>query len=277
MGDVFARRFGADGTPLATEFQVNVYTPAKQEFQPSRSAATAISSSPGRAGSPTTPTRDIVARRFDAMGTAIGGDFQVNLYTTTYRGGPSLSMDGYGDFVVVWHSHSQDGYGFGVFGRRFNESGAGFGVEFQVNTSTVEHERIPEVRADGDGDVLICWEVGPTNYDVFCRRFDSSGTAQDMEFRVNSYTTNAQYNVAVGMAPDGDFVVAWDSSGQDGAGVGVFAQRFAVSPKIFDLDANGVVQPLTDGLLFLRYSSASATPRCSPAPSPRTARGARRS
>jgi hypothetical protein len=50
----------------------------------------------------------------------------------------------------------------------------------------------------------------------------------------------------------GDFVVAWRSDGQDGDANGIFAQRYR-APAILDIDGNGSVAPLTDGLLVLRY------------------------
>ena len=45
------------------------------------------------------------------------------------------------------------------------------------------------------------------------------------ELQVNTYTTGDQIRVSVDIAPDGDFVVAWDSL-HDGDLTGVFAQRF---------------------------------------------------
>jgi hypothetical protein len=46
-------------------------------------------------------------------------------------------------------------------------------------------------------------------------------------------------------------VIVWQSE-HDGSGTGVFAQRF-VSSAVLDIDGNGDVAPLTDGLLVLRY------------------------
>src|SRR5688572_8274596 len=46
------------------------------------------------------------------------------------------------------------------------------------------------------------------------------------EFPVNTFTTNAQTIPAVAADADGDFVVAWQSEGQDGNGPGIYAQRF---------------------------------------------------
>ena len=49
----------------------------------------------------------------------LGGEFQVNTYTTSSQSGPSVAMDGAGNFVVVWQSSGQDGSSGGVFGQRF--------------------------------------------------------------------------------------------------------------------------------------------------------------
>jgi hypothetical protein len=47
------------------------------------------------------------------------------------------------------------------------------------------------------------------------------------EFRVNGTTAGGQEDPGIGMAADGRFVVAWASSGQDGGGYGIYAQRYA--------------------------------------------------
>src|SRR4029079_7831968 len=49
------------------------------------------------------------------------------------------------------------------------------------------------------------------------------------EFQGNTYTTNGQANPSVASDASGNFVVVWDSSGQDGSSVGVFGQRYASS------------------------------------------------
>jgi hypothetical protein len=46
------------------------------------------------------------------------------------------------------------------------------------------------------------------------------------EFQVNTYTTGLQRYGVVAASPDGRFVVAWTSYGQDGSGGGIFARRF---------------------------------------------------
>jgi hypothetical protein len=58
-------------------------------------------------------------------------------------------------------------------------------------------------------------------------RFSSDGGPLASEFQVNSYTTDSQRHASVAADADGDFVVAWDSLGQDGSRYGVFARRFS--------------------------------------------------
>ena len=61
---------------------------------------------------------------------------------------------------------------------------------------------------------------------VFARRFSTDGTPQATEFQVNAYTAGYQIGPVVATDPDGDFVIAWTSDGQDGYIGGVFARRF---------------------------------------------------
>ena len=48
-----------------------------------------------------------------------------------------------------------------------------------------------------------------------------------VELQVNLYTDDTQRLPTVAMDSDGDFVVAWQSQGQDGSSYGVFARRFS--------------------------------------------------
>ena len=46
------------------------------------------------------------------------------------------------------------------------------------------------------------------------------------EFQVNTYTTLWQLYPSAAMDADGDFLVAWESEGQDGSDSGIYAQRY---------------------------------------------------
>ena len=54
------------------------------------------------------------------------------------------------------------------------------------------------------------------------------------EFRVNNRIANTQSLSRAAIDSDGDFVIAWQSQGQDGSNLGIFGKRY---------DAAGVAQP----------------------------------
>ena len=73
--------------------------------------------------------------------------------------------------------------------------------------------------ADADGDFVVAWQSFGQDgsiYGIFARRFSSAGAALASEFQVNTYTTDIQSCPSVAVDADGDFVVAWASSSQDG-------------------------------------------------------------
>ncbi|MBA4192465.1 MAG: hypothetical protein C0467_31235, partial [Planctomycetaceae bacterium] len=176
----------------------------------------------------------IFAQRYSANGTALGSEFQVNTYTTGRQRAPAVAMDSDGDFVVAWESDGQDGSYWGIYAQRFSSSGAAQGSEFLVNATTNLNQQGASVAMDGAGNFVVAWDsdgagVG-SSLDVYTRRYSSSGVAQGSEVRVNTHTTNAQYDAAVAMDTDGDFVVTWMSGGQDASlSLGIYGQRYSSS------------------------------------------------
>ena len=226
---VFAQRYTALGVPLGPEFQVNSFTPGNQ-FYPSAagdaSGGFVVSwSSLGQDGS----GYGIFAQRYDSSGSPVGPEFRVNTYTTSSQSVSAAASDPSGNFVIVWASLNQDGSAYGVFGQRFASSGAALGPEFQVSSYTTNTQFIPAVAADGFGNFVVVWQsLGQDGAleGIFGQRFQSSGAPFGPEFRVNSYTTSQQVAPIVAADPSSDFVVVWNSNGQDGQGSGVFGQRF---------------------------------------------------
>ena len=249
---VFARRFNAAGSPQATEFQVNTYTPGYQSFP-----AVAMDNDGDFVLAWQSSYKDgsvlgVVARRFDAFGSPQAVEFHVNTYSLGAQKYPAVAMDGDGDFVVTWQSDGQDSGGYdGVFARRFNAAGIPQAAEFQVNAYTPGNQNYPAVALDGDGDFVIVWQSYGQDGDsggVFARRFNAAGLPQATEFQVNAHTTDSQAFSAVAIDDGGDFVAAWASYDQDGSNYGIFARRFdaAGSPQ-----AEVQVNNYTPGIQFL--------------------------
>src|SRR5262245_57033545 len=152
----------------------------------------------------------------------VGPEFQVNTYTTSEQGAPSVALDATGNFVVVWSSYGQDGSRGGIFGQRYDSGGNALGSEFQVNTHTIYNQYIPSVASDSTGNFVVVWS---SIYEgIFGQRYDNDGNPLGGEFRVNAYTTGGLGSPSVSSDASGNFVVVW--SGQDESYVGVFGQRY---------------------------------------------------
>jgi len=238
-----ARRFDSTATPLADEFQVNTYTTS-----PQREPAVAPDGSGGffvvwQSGGSTGTDDDftsIQARRFEASGAPLGGEFQVNTYTTASQVSPGIARDGSGGFVVAWSSGGGSGTDTdqdSIQAQRFDGGGAPVGGEFQVNTYTSGSQYDVAVAPDGGGGFVVVWaSVGGAGTDanfasIQAQRFDGSGPVAG-QFQVNSYTTGVQRYPAVTPLQGGGFVVAWQSdssSGSDRSDLSVQAQRFNAS------------------------------------------------
>jgi len=226
---VFGQRV-FDNIPLGGEFRVNSYTSLDQ------SSPRVVASQFGdfvivwQSLAQDGDAAGIFAQRFNAGGGALAGEFRVNTYTTAAQSRPAIAVRGNpGDFVVVWTSAGQDGDGDGVFGQRYAAAGSPMGPEFQVNTYTTGPQRSPSVAVDSTGGFLVAWEghaAVEDGFGIFGQRYSSTGTPLGGEFRVNSYTTGQQRYPSAGRFGN-DYIVAWQSEGQDGSGLGVYVQRYS--------------------------------------------------
>jgi DUF971 family protein len=119
---VYAQRYAADGTPLGSEFQVNVTTTGSQNTPAVAMNApsgdfifTWISPQPGA-------IPQAITRRFSADGSPQTGEYQISPFNNTQYY-PTLAIAPDGSGVFNWSSAGQDGEGLGVFAHRFDNNG----------------------------------------------------------------------------------------------------------------------------------------------------------
>ena len=157
---------------------------------------------------------------------------------TSQANGQSVAGDQDGDFVVVWTSDGSQGSPVGLYASIYsgkNEAGAAVRVRELLITSDPSAQN-PAVARDGDGDFIVTWAQNSTvaadETDIYARRYDALGNSRGDQFRVNDYTLNAQNFPTVGMDALGDFVIAWQSQGQEfqqlveGSGYGIYSKRY---------------------------------------------------
>jgi Ca2+-binding RTX toxin-like protein len=191
----------------------------------------------------------IYAQRFTADGSAKGGEFRVNTFTTGEQSAPAVAMDARGNFVITWQTERETD--FGIAARRYTRRGKAVGDEFVVNTFTTGTQLLPAIAMNDGGDFIITWQSGnlvntgtplPTtgpdasSSGIVAQRYHSDGTANGTEFLVNTFTTDRQWLPDVAMKDDGSFVITWASNGQDGDKNGIYARRYladgsAIAPE----------------------------------------------
>jgi hypothetical protein len=237
------------GAALAATLQVNTYTTSYQAYPSVAVDAdgdfVVVWVSHGSSGSDT-DGRSIQGQRYDAGGSAVGSEFQVNSYTTDDQFSPSVAVDADGDLVVVWASRGSAGSDtswYSIQGQRYDASGSAVESEFQVNTYTTYLQVGPSVAVDADGDFVVVWSSHGSagsdtdEWSVQGQRYDASGSAVGSEFQVNTYTTSYQAYPSVAVDADGDFVVVWESWGSAGSDTSyssVQGQRYERGPVCQD-------------------------------------------
>jgi hypothetical protein len=183
---VFAQRFASSGAPLGPEFRANTYTTSLQQ-----GADVAIDGAGNFLvvwygfGQTDPSSFGVFGQRYASSGAPLGTEFRVNTYTTMIQSVPSVAADG-GRFVVVWQS-DQDGSGVGVFGQRYDGSGAPHGPEFRVNTYTTLAQGGPAVAASSSGSFVVVWidtVQDGSGRGVFGQRYDQIVPVELMRFGV---------------------------------------------------------------------------------------------
>jgi hypothetical protein len=237
---VFGQRYDATGARVGAEFQVNTYTTGYQGYPrvgiDSRGNFLVVWQSAGQDGS----GNGVYGRRYDASGSAVGAEFRVNTYTTGAQDMPNMDMLPDGRSVVVWESTGQDGALDGVFGQRYDATGAAAGAEFQVNSTTATSQDEASVGIAADGSFVVAFEDDSAGSEVRARRFDGNGNPVGADFQVNTYTTGTAFLYGIGVDARGNFVVTWDDYARDGSSWGHFGQRFSrtATPRGIEFQAN---------------------------------------
>ncbi|MEM1178679.1 MAG: SdrD B-like domain-containing protein [Acidobacteriota bacterium] len=206
---VQAQRFGADGTALGAQFQVNTATTGNENYP--EVAADAL----GNFAVVWETAQVVTVRRFDSTGAAIGAPFEVEENGSQNR--PDIAVAGNGDIVVVWQE-SFSGVGNEIRGRRFDSLGVGVDGVFDINTVTLNDQEWPAVASAPDGGFVVVWtsDASLPSTEIRGRRFASDGSPLGDDFKVDTSVNGYQRDPAVSIDGDGDFIVVWTGPDDDG-------------------------------------------------------------
>ena len=155
---------------------------------------------------------------FDSAGAKVGGETVVNSTAANWQEMPRVANLSGGGFVVTWQSKDQDGSGYGVFGQRFDASGAKAGGEFQINSQTAGNQDHIKIAPLSGGGFIVGWLSGSSFY---TQQYNALGQALGGEHLVE----HAQGAPSIAALANGGYAITWSAFGSP-SGVSYFTQSF---------------------------------------------------
>jgi hypothetical protein len=138
------------------------------------------------------------------------------------------------DFLVVWEAY-QDPVRTSIRGRRMSAHAVLLSDPFDVVTSEVDHPRDPQVATLSPYGAILVWVDDSSDgsddsgSSIQARFFSTDGSFGGPRFQVNTTTFGDQTMPDVESAPDGGFLVTWQSAssaGSDDSGTSIQVGRF---------------------------------------------------
>jgi len=233
--EVSAQRYGPSGTSVGDRITVNTTALGDQRAPAVGAAASGamVVTFVGDAasGEESQGGAGVFGRLFGPGGNPQGPQIQLNgtNFNNVTTAGVGV-MPTSGSFVVAWHgTAAAERQGGGIFGRVFGSGGTPLSPQ-TVFSNPGEMVHAPAVGVNDSGTWVVAWaredDLGWD--DVFVQRADASGNLVGPQIQVNVDTYRHQTAPAVGVEPDGAFVVLWEGPSLDRQpGADVFLRRFA--------------------------------------------------
>jgi len=153
-----------------------------------------------------------------------------NTQTTGNQRRASVAVGADGNYLIVWNGDAAQAGFYDIKGQLFSHEGVKIGGEFQVDQAGPNRiAYTPSIAADGTGSYIVAWadfNSTVTDSEIWMRRYDAAANPMADAIQVNTYTTERQRLPRVAADSTGQFVVVWESMGQDGSGLGVFGRQF---------------------------------------------------
>jgi hypothetical protein len=223
--DIYAQRFTGGSTKQGTNFQVNNEAGSSWQDYPDIAANSngnyVVVWRDERHGD-----YDVYAQLFSTNG-PMGANFRVNDDNgNSLQGANTVAIDNAGNFIIVWQDERNGNAD--IYAQRCTSNGTKVGANFLVNDqSGASLQSHPAIAIDANGNFIVVWQDDRNgNWDIYAQRFNSNGTKQGSNFRVNEGNEGGrQYNPAAVMDGSGKFVIVWQD--QRNGHWDIYAQRYA--------------------------------------------------
>jgi len=266
---IYGRVYQADGSSVGSAFGINS---KRREIQRNPSVAGLLNGGfvvTWDAAALDGSYLGIAGRRYGVDGAPLAPEFQVNQYSANDQTLSALAPLEDGGFVGAWQSRDQDGWYWGVYGRRYDATGGN--REFRVN-KTISGEQVGvSVAGLQDGGYVITWlQLNGLNlygpHTIFGQRYDAEGhRVGSRQFRVSITSGYYVYvQAAVAGLADGGFTVTWKEENTssrisarryDAAGTGV-GHKFVVNTTPVGNYGRSFPAGLNDGSFVVVWEAA---------------------
>lgn len=225
---VFLQRYDASGAPVGEETLVNTVTGGVQT-DPSVAVLADGSIVVAWHGALGDDAVGVGVRRFTAAGAPAADAARVNSETDNDQQNASVASMAGGGYVVGWQSRHQDGDDWGVYAQRYTADGVAVGDEARLSATTADSQSHLSLATGVEGGYVAAWQshsTGSAGWDVVARPFGADGAPDGDETPLASETDGHQTGVAVSVADDGQWLVAWNTTPSDTADRRVVARAF---------------------------------------------------
>jgi serralysin len=244
-GGVKFQMFNADGSLIGGEVHANPTTGNLDQLRQDRASIAVLAdgkfvvtwvSEIVTASS----TTDIIGRVFNSDGSPAGNQFTINTQMLGNQDNATVHSLSTGGFAVVWddlESSITTGNQTKTFIRFYSAGGAAQGQPIVANTSNAGDPDEVGFAELSTGRIVITWTENQTaapgdgsGTSIRARIYDPITQSFGNSFRVNSITSNDQFDAQVAALDNGQFVVVWSdlSSSPDDTSFG------SVRMQVFD-------------------------------------------
>ena len=266
LGSIYAQHFGAKGAKIGGQLLVNTPlagTAKDSDIAPLANGGFVVSWNVDQTSGFKFSTH---AQRFTLSGAKTGGDTVISANTTYQQAVSQVGMWN-GGYLTVWESNNAQpptANGYGIHAVLANSSGVVSTQDIRVNLTLIKDQIDPSlatyavVNGVSTGFVVAFETPDASGFGIVGRTFNASAVGGVAEFQVNTTQTGEQRDPSTAVLANGDVVIAWTSTGQDGSGAGVYMQRFTsaggkiggetlVNTTISNDQGHPQVAALTDG------------------------------
>jgi hypothetical protein len=237
---IYGQRFYPDGTPVGSEFQISTSPPvvsgAGGPFVAMDSSGNFVVTWVGGDGS----DEGIFARRYNAQGAPITGEFLVNTITVSRQLHPKAAGNDSGDFVIVWECAEplpDHRVKWHIRGQLYDASGTRVGSEFDIEPTP--HGHLPDVAMHSSGDFVVAWmrrgdsHNPPSEDSIRFRRYNADGTPKEDAVQITGDLSLYWCGPSIAIDGAGNFVIAYKDGDLSAGYSDVYVQgRIAVSMQL---------------------------------------------